>query len=392
MGSYKMVGMKKIALLATGAMLLLSLTGCGGEKAGDSNTIKIGMNMEMTGSVAIYGQSINNGMQIAIDEVNASGGVNGKMIELIVYDTKSEVAEAAAGAMKLITEDNVDFLIGPATSGSAVAAQQVATEHSIPMISPAGTAENVTVDGKGNVRKYIFRMPFTDPFQGTVMANFGAQNLGAKTAVIYMDNSSDYSKGQAETFEKVFTSQGGTIVGKESYLQKDSDFRSSLTKIKALNPDIIFIPGYYQEVGLIVKQARELGVNQPLLGGDGWDSPQLFEVAGTALNNAFMSNHYASGDSDPKVKEFSDKYKAKFGSDPEAFAALGYDSVMLAVDAMKRAGSTEPDKVVKALEETVGLSLVTGQFSFDKLHNPVKSAVIIEFKDGVKTFRTKIEP
>lgn len=387
---------KRMAFLVTGLALTMLAAGCGGgdKKAEESkgDTIKVGVNMELTGGVSIYGQSAYNGIKLAADEINASGGINGKKIELIPYDTKSETAEAANGAMKLITENKVKALLGPATSGASVSAQQVATEHKIPMITPSGTAENVTVDNKGNVRKYIFRAPFIDAFQGTVMATFAVNDLQAKTAVIYMDNSSDYSKGQAATFEEVFTKAGGKIVGKESYLQKDVDFKSSLTKIKGMNPDVIYIPGYYQEVAMIIKQARELGVNQPLMGGDGWDSPQMFEVAGTALTNAYMSNHYAADDNDPKVKDFVEKYNKKYGANPEAFAALAYDSMMLLADAMKRAGSDDPEKVTEALANTKDMELVTGKIFFDKFHNPVKSAVIVEFKEGKKVFRTKVNP
>jgi ABC-type branched-chain amino acid transport systems, periplasmic component len=387
---------KRLAgFLAAGLSLALVTTGCGGEKKEaeeKGDTIKIGVNMELTGGVSVYGQSCYNGIKMAVDEINAAGGVNGKKLEIVAYDTKSEPAEAANGAMKLITEDQVKVLIGPATSGASISAQQVATEHKVPMITPSGTAENVTVDNKGDVRKYIFRAPFIDAFQGTVMARFAGEDLQAKTAVIYIDNSSDYSKGQAATFEEVFVQSGGTIVGKESYLQRDVDFKSSLTKIKAMNPDVIYIPGYYQEVALIVKQAREIGVNQPLLGGDGWDSPQMFEVAGAAMTNAFMSNHYSGGDSDPKVKEFEEKYEKKYGAKPEAFAALAYDSTMLVADALRRADSTDTEKITEALAQTQDIELVTGKISFDAFHNPIKSAVIIEYKEGKREFRTKINP
>lgn len=386
---------KKLAFLTAGLALATVVSGCGGEKkAADekSDVIKVGVNMELTGGAASYGQSSYNGIKMAVEEVNAAGGVNGKKIELVVYDTKTEVSEANSGAAKLITENKVKALLGPATSGAGISAQQVATDNKIPMISVAGTAENVTVDNKGNVRKYIFRAPFIDPFQGTVMATFAANDLKAKTAVIYIDNSSDYSKGQAKTFEEVFTKAGGKVLAKESYLQKDTDYKSVLTKIKSQNPDVIYVPGYYQEVSMIIKQARELGLNQPLLGGDGWDSPQLFEVAGASLTNAYMSNHYSGGDSDPKVKAFEEKYEKKFGAKPEAFAALGYDSVMLLVDAMKRAGSDDTEKVTEALSQTKDLSLVTGKFSFDKWHNPIKSAVIIEMKGNSRLFRAKVNP
>ena len=385
---------KKVCFLLAGVALAGLVAGCGGDKkADDGNTIKIGANLELTGAVAVYGKSVLNGVELAIEEVNAAGGVNGKKLELFTYDTKSEVSEATNGATKLITENKVKALIGPATSGAALAAQQVATDNKIPMVAPAATAENVTVDNKGVVRKFVFRTPFIDPFQGTVMGKFASQTLKAKTAAIYVDNSSDYAKGLAKYFEEEFTKSGGTVVIKEAYLQKDADFKSTLTKMKASNPDVIYVPGYYQEVSMIIKQARELGMNQPMLGGDGWDSPKLAEVAGAvALENTYMSNHYASGDSDAKVKAFEEKYEKKYKAKPEGFAALGYDAVMVLVDSMKRAGGTDGEKVADAMAQTKDMDLVTGKFSFDKNHNPVKSAVIVAFKKGEKTFHSKVNP
>jgi branched-chain amino acid transport system substrate-binding protein len=385
---------KKVCFLLAGVALAGLVAGCGGDKkADDGNTIKIGANFELTGAVAVYGQSGFNGVELAVEEINAAGGVNGKKLELVKYDTKSEVSEATNGATKLITENKVKALIGPATSGAGVAAQQIATDNKIPMISPSGTAENVTVDNKGMVRKYIFRTPFIDSFQGIAMGKFASTSLKAKTAAIYLDNSSDYAKGLAKYFEEEFVKSGGTVVTKEAYLQKDTDFKSTLTKMKASNPDVIYVPGYYQEVSMIIKQARELGMNQPMLGGDGWDSPKLAEVAGAAaLENTYMSNHYASGDSDPKVKAFEEKYQKKYGAKPEAFAALGYDSVYILVDAIKRAGGTDGDKVAEALAKAKDLDLVTGKFSFDEKHNPIKTAVIVAFKKGEKFFHSKVNP
>ena len=385
---------KKVCFLLAGVALAGLVAGCGGDKkADDGNTIKIGANFELTGAVAVYGQSGFNGVELAVEEINAAGGVNGKKLELVKYDTKSEVSEATNGATKLITENKVKALIGPATSGAGVAAQQIATDNKIPMISPSGTAENVTVDNKGMVRKYIFRTPFIDSFQGIAMGKFASTSLKAKTAAIYLDNSSDYAKGLAKKVEEEFVKSGGTVVTKEAYLQKDTDFKSTLTKMKASNPDVIYVPGYYQEVSMIIKQARELGMNQPMLGGDGWDSPKLAEVAGAAaLENTYMSNHYASGDSDPKVKAFEEKYQKKYGAKPEAFAALGYDSVYILVDAIKRAGGTDGDKVAEALAKAKDLDLVTGKFSFDEKHNPIKTAVIVAFKKGEKFFHSKVNP
>ena len=381
-----------VALLVLG----LIVAGCGGEKKSDGKgdgPIKIGANLEMTGGNASFGLSATNGAKLAIKEFNAKGGLNGRPIELIVADNKSEVAESAAAMQKLVSQDKVVAVIAPIASSSVIAAAQVSQDAKILAISPTASNPKVTVDEKGKVRPYLFRASFIDPFQGSVMAKFSQQSLNAKTAAIYIDNSSDYAKGLAKYFEEEFVKSGGTVVTKEAYLQKDTDFKSTLTKMKASNPDVIYVPGYYQEVSMIIKQARELGMNQPMLGGDGWDSPKLAEVAGAAaLENTYMSNHYASGDSDPKVKAFEEKYQKKYGAKPEAFAALGYDSVYILVDAIKRAGGTDGDKVAEALAKAKDLDLVTGKFSFDEKHNPIKTAVIVAFKKGEKFFHSKVNP
>lgn len=367
--------------------------GCGGGKAAtDTGEIKLGANIELTGSVANYGSQALTGLKLAIKEVNAAGGVHGKQISLVVADNKSEPSEATNATTKLITQDKVVAIIGPAVSSNFLAAVQVAQDHKIPALTPTGTNEKITVDN-GKVRPYSFRSCFTDPFQGTVMANFAAKSLKVKTAAIYIDSSSDYSKGLAEVFEKVFVQNGGTIVAKEAYLQKDSDFRAALTKLKAANPDAIFIPGYYEEVGKIAKQARELGINQPLLGTDGWTDEKLVEIAGAdALNNSYYSNHFSAQDKDPNVAKFVDAYKAEYNREPNVFAALGYDAGLLIVDAIKRAGSADPQKIRDALEQTKNFQASTGVLSLDANHNPIKTAFILERQNGVELFKEKINP
>lgn len=225
------------------------------------------------------------------------------------------------------------------------------------------------------------------------MANFATKSLKAKTAAIYTDNSSDYSKGLTEVFEKTFTQLGGKVVAKEAFLQKDQDFKATLTKLKAAGADVIYIPAYYEEVGRIIKQARELGITVPLLGTDGWDSPKLIEIAGAAaLNNGYFSNHYSPEDKDPRVIKFVEAYKKEYNQTPDALAALGYDSALLLMDAIKRAGSAEPSKIKDALAATKNLQLVSGVITLDEKHDPVKSAVIIELKDGKQVFKEKVNP
>ncbi|CUH95792.1 putative secreted protein [Propionispora sp. 2/2-37] len=385
---------KKWLGLGLAAILSASLVaGCGGSGAGSDSEIKIGGNFELTGGVADYGKQTLNGMQLAIKEANDAGGVLGKKIVLVQADNKSEASEAANATTKLITQDKVAAVLGPVTSSNVIASVQIAQDNKVPLVTATGTNMKITVDDSGNVRPYIFRGCFIDPFQGIIMANFATKSLHAKTAVIYIDSSSDYSKNLAESFEENFTKNGGQIIGKEAFLQKDQDFKAALTKIKSLNADIIFIPAYYEEVGKIVKQARELGITVPLLGTDGWDNAKITEIAGAApLNNTFFSNHYSAEDKDPRVVKFVEAYKKEYNETPSAFSALGYDTALMLIDAIKRANSTEPEKIREALEQTRDLQVVTGVLTLDANHNPIKSAVVVEMKDGKQIFREKINP
>jgi len=381
-----------IGLLTAVSLLGVMLTGCGSTPAADSNEIKIGGNFELTGGIANYGKQTMNGVQLAFKEANAAGGVLGKQIKLIVADNKSEPSEATNATTKLITQDKVSLIMGPVTSSNVLATLQVGQDNKIPIVTPTATSIKVTVDND-KVRPYAFRSCFIDPFQGTVMANFATKSLKVKTAVIYIDSSSDYSKGLAESFEAQFVKNGGIILGKEAFLQKDQDFKSTLTKIKVMNADTIFIPAYYEEVGKIVKQARELGISTPLIGTDGWDDPKVVEFAGVeALNNTFFSNHYSAQDTDPRIQHFVAAYKAEYGQEPNALAALGYDGALMVIDAIKRANSTDPVKVRDALEQTKDLQVVTGVITLDASHNPIKSGVVIEMKDGKQAFKEKINP
>jgi branched-chain amino acid transport system substrate-binding protein len=389
--------MKKHLAIALVVLLSIALlAGCGGgEKAkpAESNEIKIGANFELTGGVANFGKQTLNGVQMAIKEANAAGGVlGGKKLVLVIADNKSEPAEATNAITKLITQDKVVAVVGPVTSSNVLATVQVGQDNKVPVLTATGTNEKVTVDN-GKVRPFAFRACFIDPFQGRVMANYASNTLKAKTAVIYVDSSSDYSKGLSQSFEATFTQNGGKIVGKEAFLQKDQDFKATLTKIKAMGADTIFIPAYYEEVGKIVKQARELGINTPLLGTDGWDDPKVVEIAGAgALNNTFFSNHYSSQDKDPNVVKFVESYKKEYNQEPSALAALGYDAGLMIVDAIKRAGAADSVKIKDALEQTKNLQVSTGILTIDANHNPVKSAVVIEMKDGKQTFKVKVNP
>lgn len=374
------------------SMLGLLAAGCGSAPASDAKEIKIGGNFELTGGVANFGKQTLNGIQLAFKEANDAGGVLGKKLVLVQADNKSEPSEATNSITKLINQDKVVAVLGPVASSNVLATLQVGQDNKVPVLTATGTNTKITFD-EGKTRPYAFRACFIDPFQGNVMANFALKTIKAKTAVIYVDNSSDYSKGLAESFEAAFVKGGGQVIGKEAFLQKDQDFKATITKIKGMNPDVVFIPAYYEEVGKIVKQARELGVKAPLLGTDGWDDPKVVEVASAAaLNNTYFSNHYSSQDNDPRVAKFVESYKKEYGQEPSALAALGYDAALMLIDSIKRAGSAEPAKIREALEQTKNLQVVTGIISLNEKHDPVKSAVVIEYKDGKQAFKEKVNP
>lgn len=390
--------MRKKSILSLLSIVLVMgiLAGCGngGSNNKDADGIKIGINYELTGGVASYGQSSLDGIMMAIDEINAAGGINGKQIIPVKIDNKSESAEATSVATKLMTQEGVVLSLGPATSGNFMATIPVAQGNKVPVMSSSSTADKgVTTDAEGNVYDYAFRLCFNDSFQGVTMANFALNNLEAGKAVIIKDTSSDYGKGLAENFKAAFTGAGGQIVAEEGYVKGDKDFNAVLTSLRGKDFDVVFIPGYYDEAGLIIKQARDLGIKAPILGGDGFDSPVLLELAGEkALNDVYFSNHYSSLDEDPLVQEFIAKFKEKYKVEPNAFNALGYDLGRWAADAIERAGAADPAKIRDALAETKEFAGVTGTFDMDENHNPVKSIVVIGLENGVQTSSVKVDP
>ncbi len=379
----------KIMSVLAGTMLMGSIfAGCGDDAKSDE--IKIGANFELTGNVANYGSATLDGLKLAIKEVNDAGGVNGKKITIVDADNKSEASEAVNAATKLISDDKVKVVVGPAVTANVIAESQVATDDKIPVVAPDATSPEVTVEN-GQVKPYIFRSCFIDPQQGTVMAKFATENLKAKTAVIYVDNSTDYSKSLGKVFKEKFEAAGGKVLDQQAFVAKDQDFKATLTTLKAANADVIFVPAYYEEVGKIVKQARELGITCPILGTDGWDDSKVADIAGAdALNNTFFSTHYS--DKDDSVKGFVEAFKQEYGHMPNVFAALGYDAGKMIVDAIKRAGSDDPEKIRQALEETKDLQVGTGTITMDKNHNPIKQAVILENKNGDRVMVAKIMP
>lgn len=371
------------------------LAGCGGEKkdsaAANADKYVIGASFELTGNVANYGKSTLSGLKLAVDQVNKAGGVNGKQLVVVESDNKSEPAESGNSVTKLITQDKVVAVVGPATSGCVFAATPVVTSNKVPLIAPCATAPAITVDN-GQVKEFIFRACFIDPFQGRVMAEFANKTLGVKNVAILHDASSDYSKGLAEVFEKTLNEKGGKVVAKEAFLSKDIDFKAALTKIKAANPEAIYIPGYYEEVAKIIKQTREIGLNVPLIGCDGWDSPKLVEIAGPeALNNTYFSSAFSVQDQTESVQKFIADYKAMYQKDPDIFCMQGYNAGLVLADALKRAGDgADGTKLAAAIAATKDLPVASGKLTYDKDHNPIISAIIIEMKDGVQSFKEKI--
>jgi branched-chain amino acid transport system substrate-binding protein len=392
-----MKGRKLLGVLVLMVFLTSIVAGCGGTKKAEEgkttgDKIPVGINMELSGGVASYGTNSRDGAMLAIEEINAKGGVLGKQLQAIQKDCKS-VADEAMNVSASLAGQKIVAQIGQLTSGDVAGSTPIMMQNKIPLIAPAATAANVTVDDKtGKTNDYIFRVCFIDPFQGTLMAQFATNDLKAKTAAVYKDASSDYGKGLAEYFEKTFKANGGTIVANEGFVKDDRDFKATLTKIRGKNPDFIYVPGYYQEVAPLIKQARELGITAPIGGGDGWDSPDMAKVAGTALNNTFFTNHYSSQDKDPKVVAFVKAYKAKYNKEPDAFAALGYDAVQMLAQGIKDANSTDTVKVKDALAKIKDFVGITGKMSIDEKHNPVKAGVIIEFKDGNQVMKTRIQP
>lgn len=389
---------KKLSFFMAMLMTTTLFAGCGKGGEGKSSkdkgdTIKIGLNYELSNEVATYGQSLVEGIEFAFKEINEKGGVLNKKIEMIKGDNKSDTAEAANIASKLATRDKVVAILGPATSGSVKAAIPQATQNKVPLISASSTADDVTIDSNGKVRDYIFKTCFSDSFQGVILANFAVDDLKLKNAAILMDTTSDYSKGLTQSFKETYEKLGGKVITKQAYQGKDKDFKAVLTNIKDSKPELLYIPGYYEEVGLIVKQARELGLDIPILGGDGYDSPKLLELAGKDnLNKVYYTNHYSSKDTSKEVTTFRENFKKEYNKEPNAFNALGYDLAYFTTDALKRAGDADREKLKEAIASTKNFKGVTGELSIDENHNPVKSITILQVKDGVPTFLKKQQP
>lgn len=351
------------------------------------DVILIGEVGSLTGSEAAFGISTRNGIEMAIEEANAAGGVKGKKLAVRVYDDQSKPEEAAAAATRLVTQDKVVAILGEVASSNSLAMAPKAQGAQVPMVSPSSTNPKVT-----EVGDYIFRVCFIDPFQGAVMARYSRETLKFTNVAILTDKKSAYSEGLTQVYQQRFTELGGKILAVEAYSKGDTDFRAQLTNIKKLKPEAIYVPGYYQDVALIAEQARELGLKAVLMGGDGWDSSKLFELGGEAVEGSYVSNHYSSDDPSPRVQEFIKRYQAKFNVVPDSLAALGYDSARVVIDGLKRATDSTGPALRDAIAATKDFPGVAGTITLDAQRNPVKPAVVLKVEGGKFKYVDTVSP
>jgi branched-chain amino acid transport system substrate-binding protein len=362
--------------------LALTLTLIGG-----SPTMRVGEVDPLSGGVSQFGIGCHRGFLLAFEQINAEGGVLGQKVELITEDDQSKPGQSATAVRKLITQDKVVAILGDATSSATLEAAPIAQSNKIPMMTPTATNPRIT-----EVGDFIFRVCFLDEFQGRMLARFAREKLKAQRIFTLTDVKQDYSVDLLKFFRDEFTKLGGTIVGEQSYSTGDTDFRAQLTPIRAAKADAVYVPGYYQEVALIVKQGRQIGLTMPFIGCDGWANQALIEIGGKAVNGCFFTNHFSPGDQSPLVKSFVAKYQEKYGTLPDTFSALGYDAARLLSGAIQRAGSADPAAVRDALAQTADFQGVTGQISFDANRNASKPGLIVTVKDGKFEVAEKIAP
>jgi branched-chain amino acid transport system substrate-binding protein len=355
-----------------------------------NENVRVGVFADLTGQTSSFGEATRNGILLATEEINKSGGIDGRKIELLIEDDEGRPETARNVVRRLIYNNEVHAILGEVASTISLAAAPFAQEAKIPMIAPAATNPKVTAVGD-----YIFRTCFIDPLQGTAMAKFAFNELKARRVAILSDEVSDYSTALNGTFTETFTKLGGKIVARETYYQTDPDFREQLTKIRALKPDAVYLSGYYGQTGVIARQARRLKMTMPLLGGDGWDSPELWKLGGNALKNTYVTNHFAGDNPAREVRDFITKYKARFGVDPDSLAALGYDAVYVLADAIRRAKTTDGAKLRDAIARTRNFSGVTGKIiALDQDRNPEKPVVILSLNPETRkfVFRSTVAP
>lgn len=375
--------MLRIFLIAIATFSALLMTSC--NKPGDE--ILIGEVGSLTGNEATFGTSTRDGIELAVRQANASGGVKGKKLRVVVLDDQGKSEEAATAVTRLVTQDKVVAVLGEAASSKSLAMAPIAQSFKVPMITPSSTNPGITKAGE-----FVFRTCFTDPFQAWVMAQFAAKSLKVKKAAVLRDMKNDYSVSLSNIFIEDFKKMGGEIVAEQSYSSGDVDFKSQLTSIKSKNPDVVYLPGYYTEVGLIGRQAKELGFTAPFLGGDAWDSAKLTEIAAGALDGSYFSNFYSPEDKAPETQKFIADYKSAFGAQPDSIAAMGYDAARVLIEALRRAASDSSDDLRKAILETKDFRGATGRITFVTTRDAQKSAVVIQIKNNKFVYKETINP
>jgi branched-chain amino acid transport system substrate-binding protein len=383
---HRRFGLLRSNTIALGLLALVA-AGCAHSGAPAPDEIRIGHFASLTGSEATFGQSTDNGIRLAVEALNQAGGIHGKKIRLITYDDRGDAKEAGTAVTRLINRDQVAAVLGEVASGLSLAGAPVCQENGIPMVTPSSVAPEITAVGDR-----IFRVCFMNRFQAYACAKFARENLKAQTAAILYDQKLPYSVGLADEFEKQFATMGGRILSRLSYQEGDQDFSAQLTSIRGSEPNIVFIPGYYTDVANIAVQARKLGIRAPLVGGDGWDSAKLAEIAGEAIDGAYFCSHYSQQDPRPRVQEFLKNYRKQFGIAPDAMAALGFDAANILFAAIEKAPTQSGADIAAALAATKNFDGVTGRISIDRDRNAVKPAVILEMKHGVPTLAATIEP
>jgi len=384
------------SLLALG-LFALSLGACkksggdapsgAGSAAAEKKEIVVGHFASMTGNTAHFGQDTDKAIRLAVDEANAAGGVLKLPLRVVTLDDRGDSAEAANAVSRLIDVDHASALLGEVASSLSLAGGRVAQRRQIPMISPSSTNPKVT-----EVGPYIFRVCFLDPFQGSVMATFARQNLKLDSVAILKDVKNDYSIGLAEAFKVAYSKLGGVIAAEQSYSAGDTDFSAQVTAIKSTKAQALYVPGYYAEVGAIARTAARLDLKVPLLGGDGWDAPDLFKIGGNALEGSYFSNHFALDVATPKAQKFVADFTKKYGQAPTGLGALGYDAAAVLIDAIRRAGKTEPAALRDAIAATKGFEGVSGTITIDAQRNAEKSAVVIKITGGQGKYETTVAP
>lgn len=372
---------KRLVVLTLASFLIIFA--CGKKE----DVIKIGEYGSLTGLTATFGINTDRGIKMAVERINQEGGLLGKKVVVIVEDDQGKPEEAATAVTKLVNQDKVIAVLGEVASSRSLAGAPICQQAKVPMITPSSTNPKVT-----QVGDFIFRVCFIDPFQGEVMAKFAYNTLKIKRAAILRDIKNDYSVGLADYFKDTFTKLGGRIVADESYSEGDIDFRAQLTSVKTKNPETIFVPGYYTEVGLLVRQARDLGFRIPIIGGDGWDSPKLVEIGGKALNGCYYSNHYSPEDTSQVIQNFVKEFQAKYNEIPDAMAPLGYDAAMILFEAIKKAGSTDGEKIREIIAQTRDFPGITGKITINEERNAVKPAVVLKVEDGKIKFVETVLP